>query len=114
MEHISRLTTHNVDVLLIVTDTSRRGVQAAVRIAELCNDLRIGVGRTCLIMNQVKETPPAIVLDIIQNAGIEFAGTIPEDETIYAYDMNGKPTVDIPDETPALKAAYAIFDKIIQ
>lgn len=114
MEHISRLTTHNVDVLLIVTDTSRRGVQAAVRIAELCNDLRIGVGRTCLIMNQVKETPPAIVLNIIQNAGIEFAGTIPEDETIYAYDMNGKPTVDIPDETPALKAAYAIFDKIIQ
>ena len=29
MEHISRLTTNNVDVLLIVSDTSRRGVQAA-------------------------------------------------------------------------------------
>ncbi|HSO67336.1 MAG TPA: AAA family ATPase [Desulfatirhabdiaceae bacterium] len=114
MEHISRLTTQNVDVLLIVTDTSRRGVQAAVRIAELAKDLRIGVGRSYLIMNQVKETPSSVVVDIIKNAGIEFAGTIPEDETIYAYDMNGKPTVDIPDETPALKAAYAIFERIIR
>jgi CO dehydrogenase maturation factor len=114
MEHISRLTTQNVDVLLIVTDTSRRGVQAAVRIAELAKDLRIGVGRSYLIMNQVKEAPSPVVVDIIKNAGIEFAGTIPEDETIYAYDMNGKPTVEIPEETPALKAAYTIFEKIIR
>ena len=32
MEHISRLTTSNVDILLIVADTSRRGLQAALRI----------------------------------------------------------------------------------
>ncbi|MEJ2167241.1 MAG: AAA family ATPase, partial [Desulfobacterales bacterium] len=30
MEHISRLTTKNVDILLIVADTSRRGLQAAM------------------------------------------------------------------------------------
>jgi CO dehydrogenase maturation factor len=65
-------------------------------------------------MNQVKEAPSPVVVDIIKNAGIEFAGTIPEDETIYAYDMNGKPTVEIPEETPALKAAYTIFEKIIR
>ena len=35
MEHISRLTTSNVDTLLIVSDPSRRGLQAAVRIDEL-------------------------------------------------------------------------------
>jgi CO dehydrogenase maturation factor len=114
MEHISRLTTRNVDILLIVTDTSRRGVQAAIRIAELVNELKIGVGKSCLIMNQVREEPSSIVLDLIRQAGIEFIGTIPEDQLIYEYDMNGKPTVEIPESSPALTAAVEIFDRIIR
>jgi CO dehydrogenase maturation factor len=43
MEHLSRLTTKNVDVLLIVADTSRRGLQAGLRIHNLAKDLNIGV-----------------------------------------------------------------------
>ena len=39
MEHISRLTTREIDVLLIVSDSSRRGLQAAVRIGELTREL---------------------------------------------------------------------------
>ena len=39
MEHISRLTTRDINVLLIVSDSSRRGLQAAVRIGELTREL---------------------------------------------------------------------------
>ncbi|MGD9191494.1 MAG: AAA family ATPase, partial [Desulfobacterales bacterium] len=46
MEHISRLTTKNVDVLLVITDSSRRGLQAALRINDLAKCLNIGVGRS--------------------------------------------------------------------
>ncbi len=35
MEHISRLTTRDVDILLIVADASRRGLQAGLRINDL-------------------------------------------------------------------------------
>ena len=55
MEHISRLTTKNVDLLLIVSDTSRRGLQAALRINELAQKLNIGVGKSFLIINQTKD-----------------------------------------------------------
>ncbi|MFW6142941.1 MAG: AAA family ATPase, partial [Desulfovermiculus sp.] len=43
MEHISRLTTKNIDTLLVVSDPSRRGLQAAQRIKELALSLNIGV-----------------------------------------------------------------------
>jgi CO dehydrogenase maturation factor len=43
MEHISRLTTKDVNVLLIVADTSRRAIQAAIRINQLAKGLNIGV-----------------------------------------------------------------------
>jgi CO dehydrogenase maturation factor len=43
MEHISRLTTNNIDLLLIVSDPSRRGIQAAARILELTQELPLNI-----------------------------------------------------------------------
>ena len=80
MEHISRLTTKDVDILLIVTDTSRRGLQAAVRIDELARSLNIGVGKSYVIINQVKEAPSDQALEMIKAGGLELAGTVPDDE----------------------------------
>ena len=113
MEHISRLTTKNVDILLVVSDTSRRGLQAAVRIEELAKCLNIGVGKSYLVINQAKEEPSAVVHRIIDNGGLELAGMIPDDEMIYEYDLNGKPTIDMPVDSRAVQAAFNIFDKII-
>jgi CO dehydrogenase maturation factor len=113
MEHISRLTTSNIDVLLIVSDTSRRGLQAAIRIHDLAKNLNIGVLKSYLIINQIKEPPSDKVLNMIKENGLEFAGTIPEDNDVYEYDLNGRPTIDIPEDNQAVKAAFEMFDKII-
>ena len=114
MEHISRLTTKNVDILLTVTDSSRRGLQAALRIDALAKGLNIGVKKSYLIINQAKEAPSDVVLKMIDEAGLELAGTVPEDDTLYEYDLNGRPTIEMPEESRAVKAAFAIFDKIIE
>jgi len=113
MEHISRLTTRNVDILLIISDTSRRGLQAAVRINDLAKDLNIGVIKSYLIINQVKKAPTETVLNIIQENGLELAGIVPEDNDVYEYDLNGRPTIEIPEDNTAVKAAFEIFDRII-
>ena len=113
MEHISRLTTKNVDVLLVISDTSRRGIQAAIRIDDLAKNLNIGAARSFLIINQVKKAPPPEMLKLAADAGLELAGTIPEDPTIYEYDLNGRPTMELPEDNPAVQQAFAIFEKIV-
>ena len=113
MEHISRLTTKNVDVLLIVTDTSRRGLQAALRIDELARSLNIGVGKSYVVINQVKKAPSEQALAMIKAGGLELAGTVPEDDTVYEYDFNGRPTIEMPEDSPSVRAAFEIFDKIV-
>lgn len=114
MEHISRLTTKNVDLLLIVTDTSRRGLQAGLRINKLARELNIGVVKSGLIINQSKGELPPEVLDMVARDGLELIGSIPEDETIYKYDLQGKPTITIDDSNPAVQAAFSIFDKVVK
>ncbi|MFZ2630017.1 MAG: AAA family ATPase [Desulfosalsimonadaceae bacterium] len=112
MEHISRLTTKNVDVLIIVGDASRRGLQAAFRISELASELHIGVAKKYLILNQVKEDIPEEMKRLIAEQGIELAGVVPEDGVLYDYDAKGLPTIGIPEDNPAVQAAFTIFDGI--
>jgi len=114
MEHISRLTTKNVDILLIVSDTSRRGLQAAIRINSLAKDLKIGVGESHIIINRCREYPSGDILDMIKEAGLNLAGTIPEDSTLYEYDKNGRPTIEMPFDNIVVKAAFDIFDRIVK
>ena len=113
MEHISRLTTRDVDLLLIVADASRRGLQAGLRINDLAKSLQIGASRTCLMINQAKGDPPEAVMEIIRAADLEYVGTVFEDDTLYAYDLNGQPTIEMPLDTPVVKSAFAIFDNVI-
>ena len=113
MEHISRLTTKNVDILLIITDPSRRGLQAAIRIDDLAGRLNIGVGKSYVVINQVKEAPSEKALEMIHEGGLELAGTVPEDRTIYDFDFNGRPTIEMPDDSVSVQASFEIFDKIV-
>jgi CO dehydrogenase maturation factor len=113
MEHISRLTTSNIDILLIVADTSRRGLQAGMRIDKLSKELNIGVGRSCLVLNQSKDAPSSTVLKMLEETGLELAGTIPEDQTVYEFDLEGRATIELPEDNDAVQSAFDIFDKII-
>jgi len=113
MEHISRLTTNNVNILLIVSDSSRRGLQAAVRIDELARCLKIVVDKSYVVINQAREAPSQQAREMIKMANLELIGTIPEDDLIYDYDFNGRPTIEMPEDSKSVKAAFEIFDKII-
>jgi len=113
MEHISRLTTRNVDVMILVSDGSVRGVTAAVRINELAQKLHIGMGKSFLIINRSKNAPSEKIINIINEAGITYAGHLPSDDNIYDYDMNGQATIDLPMDSKFVQAAFGIFDNYL-
>jgi CO dehydrogenase maturation factor len=51
---------------------------------------------------------------MIRDAGVELAGTVPDDRTVYEFDYQGRPTIQMPVSSPCVKAAFEIFDKIVQ
>lgn len=114
MEHISRLTTNNVDVLLIVSDPSIRGIETAGRINTLVDDLRVRAAKRFLIINQARDGLTDSLQEAIVKHGLNLAGTMPKDDLLYDFDMKGNPTVNLPDDNPALSTAFEIFDKIIE
>jgi CO dehydrogenase maturation factor len=114
MEHISRLTTNNIDVLLVVSDATRRGLQAAHRIVELTEALKLSISRKVVMVNRTKEGQSEALDEALGQYDLDFVGTVPEDSEVQQFDLEGRPTVELPRENAAVKAAYCIFDKIIQ
>ena len=114
MEHLSRLTTNNIDVLLVVSDPTRRGVQAAARIVELTEELHLNIGRKLLLVNQAKEGQEEAIKEVVKGFGLDLAGMVPEDPKIREFDLDGRPTIELEGGSDAIKAAYAVFDKIFE
>ena len=114
MEHLSRLTTKNIDILLVVSDPSRRGLQAASRIVELSGVLPLNIGEKVVMVNRVKSGQEESIRKILKEYSLEMVGMVPEDPQVEEFDLKGKPTIQLEKESSSMKAAYAIFDKILQ
>jgi len=114
MEHFSRLTTRDVDLLFILSDPSKRSILTASRIRDLIHQLDLRIAREALIINRVQDELDSGILDELKKQNLPLAGTIPVDEEVYRYDLEGKPTLQLPLESKAVQAARRIFEEYIQ
>ena len=113
MEHISRGVLPNMQTAILVSDCSRRGVQAAGRIAKLMKELNFKPQKTGLIVNRVPDGKlDAGTLEEIRNQGLELLGVVPHDDQVYQYDCNGKPIIQLPKDSPVRSALGEIVKKL--
>ena len=70
MEHLSRRTTRDVDVLFIMSDVTVLGIVTASRIKKLSEGLNLVVGKTYLVLNEVENGIPESIKDQIRATGI--------------------------------------------
>ena len=113
MEHMSRLTTKNVDLLLLVADPSWRSIQAARRLQDLARQLKLGVGRAALVVNRLENGLSERSQAEIDAQKLELAGLIPQDPLVAEYDREGRPTYTLPQDSVALQAAYDLLAKLL-
>jgi CO dehydrogenase maturation factor len=112
MEHLSRRTTHTVDLLLIISDPTVKGVQTAKRINELVNELQLGIGNKVLIINRTSGPDGAKLKKVAEDYGLSIGGLVPQDSTIFEYDLDGKPIFALPQNSTALNSLSAILDSL--
>mgnify|MGYP000968533986 CR=1 FL=1 len=112
LEHISRRTTRDIDVMFVVSDCSARSVRSAGRIHQLVRQLNTKVNRIYLILNRAAPSDAESLSDEIKKTGLTLAGLIPNDPLITEYDIKGKPLFDLPEDSPAVKELFEILDHL--
>ena len=105
MEHISRGILPSMETAILVSDCSRRGVQAAARIRDLIDECGMKPARLGLIINRAPGGElNAGTAEEVENQKLELIGVVPADDTVYEYDCDGRPTTTIPADSPVRAA----------
>jgi len=113
MEHLSRRTTQNIDLLLIVSDHSVKGVRTVARIIDLITELKLAVARQAVVMNFVSDSLEPVVKEELERLGIELAATIPRDEQLPEYDLKLKSLLELPDSSRAVVAVDRLLGGLL-
>ena len=113
LEHVARGTLPHVDTMLLISDCSRRGIQAVARIAEMVREMNLNPTKMGLIVNRA----PNGVLDDgvkeeIEKHGLELFGVLPHDEAVYRCDCDGEPSSKLPENDPMKVALKGIAQSI--
>ena len=113
LEHLSRRTTRDVDLLLIVSDPTVRGVTTGGRIAALLDELETKVGSHHLVINRAGgQLTPEIVRAIAEN-GLQLAAVLPDDPQVAAFDAAGRPMWELPEDGPLGAALDGLVDALL-
>jgi len=112
MEHISRQTTRDVDILLIISDLTQRGIKTAGEIKKLVKEMRTGVGRMCLVVNRSPDQLPPEIQATIDALGFELVATIPPDPALSDLEVKGSPVTELPSDSPLRRGVRELADKL--
>jgi CO dehydrogenase maturation factor len=118
LEHLSRRTTRDVDLLLIVSDPTTRGLIAAARVAELIEELHTHAGQVGLVINRVMggngDEPQLAqpLQQIIADNNLQLLGLIPQDPAVAKFDALGKPLAELPPDAPVRRRVEEIITSI--
>jgi len=118
MEHLSRRTTNNVDILCIVTEPTSLGAETAKRIFELAKRLPVSIKEIGVIWNEnrgqslVARDSKQRQQDVRDEMGeLKTFGYIPFDEFLFNASRQGKTVFDIDENSPSLLAVSKIFEE---
>lgn len=106
MEHLNRKTTRNVDILLIISDPTIKGIKTAKDIYKLTKSLRLKIKNEYICINRSNdEKLKEIIKKETENTQLNFLGFLPEDSLIEEYDTKAKSLIELPENSK-------IFQKI--
>lgn len=113
LEHLSRRTTQDVDLLIIVSDPTLRGIIAAGRVAELIDELDTAVGAAYLVVNRVNgDDLPEPLKAAIAEQKLNLAGLLPADSAVNDLDAMGQPIVALPEDAPVRRTLETILSSL--
>ncbi len=113
LEHVARGTLPHVDTMLLISDCSRRGVQAVARIAEMIEEMELKPTTMGLIINRAPEGKlDDGVKAEIEKHGLTLLGVLPQDDGVYRCDCEGQPSAKLPESNPVKTALRGILQSL--
>lgn len=113
MEHLSRRTTHDVDVLLAVMDPTLPALRAVRRILALAEQLPVRVGRRAVVVNRVESQGAGETIERgLAELDVQRLADVPRDDEVERAGAMGRDVFGLPEHNPALSAISNVLETL--
>jgi len=112
LEHLSRRIINDVDYLIITSDATARGIRSAGRVYDIIKSVKIDAKKVYLVVSRTRDNEAEALKEEIEKTGLTLLGTVPMDEKIMEFDLNGKPLFELPSDSPAYNAVAKIAKEL--
>jgi CO dehydrogenase maturation factor len=114
MEHLSRKTTDNIDVLILVSNCTVKGIRAVAKIRDLVTELKLSIGSQIIVLTSTPERLEPVLSEEMNRLNIIADALIPCDEAIQKYDFEQRTLIDLPDDSPAVMAVSKLASNLLK
>ncbi len=90
LENLSRRIVQKADVMIIVADPSRRGLETIKRLYDLAREMEVSFGKLAILVNRLRrDLTPDMKEQIFRHTGTSLIFSLPDDEELARADENG-------------------------
>jgi len=114
LEQVKRRVLHEVNILLVISDMTARGLKTARQIAEIIargDEDVILPQKAGFIINRYRQDA-SFLREAEAEIGLDLLATIPEDEHISKMDLGGKTIVELPSGAPSFLQVSSLLDRL--
>lgn len=114
LENLSRRIVQQVDVLIIVADSSHQGMQTIGRIHALAVEMNIQYKKLAVIINRVRREPAASQIEnLLALTTADFVISLPDNEELFALSENGTPLQQISGDNAIVHELDLLLTKVM-
>ncbi|HUT53354.1 MAG TPA: AAA family ATPase [bacterium] len=111
MEHLSRRTANRIDVLLMVTDPSMKGMRTVRGLLDLVAELKLPIVKKYLVVSRAVDLDPRL-MEMVKDLEVPLLGMVPEDPQVKEFDLETRSFLELPDDCAAAQAAERMMEKL--
>lgn len=112
LEHLSRRLLPMIDLLLVTSDSTARGIRSAGRVKDIVENVQIAVSKMGLVIGRSREGDSEQLGEEVRNSRLSLFGEIPHDPLVAEYDLNGRALLSLPADSAAVKSSQELFKQL--
>jgi CO dehydrogenase maturation factor len=113
VEHMGRGTASQVDIMLIIADSSRKSLEIAKKLSGFAH--QAGIKNVYVVGNRVRDPEETeLITGFTEKNGLPLLALIPYDDTVVKADRVGEPPLKYAATSESVKAIQAIGEKLLQ
>ena len=110
LENLSRRIVQKVDLMLIVADPSKRGMETMARLHELAGEMGVGYGKLAMVVNRLRRDElPSGAEELKQQLKADYLVGLPDNVQLSECDEDGSSLGGLPPDNEVVKRIDALL-----